>query len=50
MITCGEGGMVFTNNEEYFVRAVRYHDLGSVREEFNGSSENKSLAKPETGF
>jgi 8-amino-3,8-dideoxy-alpha-D-manno-octulosonate transaminase len=50
MITCGEGGLIFTNNEEYFVRAVRYHDLGFVRPVFEKQLEDKSLAKPEMSF
>jgi 8-amino-3,8-dideoxy-alpha-D-manno-octulosonate transaminase len=31
MLTAGEGGLLWTDNEEYFVRAVRYHDIGRVR-------------------
>jgi 8-amino-3,8-dideoxy-alpha-D-manno-octulosonate transaminase len=45
MITCGEGGLVFTDNEEYFVRAVRYHDLGFVRPVFEQRLERKELAR-----
>ncbi len=43
-LTCGEGGMVITNNEEMFVRAVRYHDLGFVRKTFAERLTNPSLA------
>lgn len=50
MITCGEGGLVFTNNEEYFVRAVRYQDLGFVRAVFERQLENKALADPSHSF
>ena len=50
MLTCGEGGMVFTNDEELFVRAVRYHDLGSVRPFFAQQLSNRSLAAPEKSF
>lgn len=44
MITAGEGGMLFTNNEELYARAVRYHDLGNIRPFFVGKLENKELA------
>jgi 8-amino-3,8-dideoxy-alpha-D-manno-octulosonate transaminase len=50
MLSCGEGGLVTTNNEEYFVRAVRYHDLGFVRKIFADQLENKLLAVPEKSF
>ncbi|MEN6417418.1 MAG: DegT/DnrJ/EryC1/StrS family aminotransferase [Clostridiaceae bacterium] len=50
MITCGEGGMFFTNNEELYVRAVRYHDLGFVRPFFENKLENKALAAKELSF
>lgn len=39
-ITAGEGGAVFTNDGKLFERAVRFHDVGSIRspysEEFKG--------------
>lgn len=50
MLTCGEGGMLFTNNEEFFVRAVRYHDLGSVRPFFAEQLSNRDKAKAEHSF
>ncbi len=50
MITCGEGGILYTNNEEYFVRAVRYHDLGFVRPAFLEQLENKELADQSKSF
>ena len=50
MITCGEGGILYTNNEEYFVRAVRYHDLGFVRPAFLEQIENKELADQSKSF
>ncbi len=50
MITSGEGGMLFTNNEEFYVRAVRYHDLGFVRPFFEAKLENKALAARELAF
>ncbi|MEG1524409.1 MAG: DegT/DnrJ/EryC1/StrS family aminotransferase [Clostridia bacterium] len=50
MITSGEGGMLFTNNEEYYVRAIRYHDLGFVRPFFEAKLENKALAARADSF
>jgi 8-amino-3,8-dideoxy-alpha-D-manno-octulosonate transaminase len=50
MISCGEGGMVMTDNEEYFARAVRYHDLGFIRPVFARQLENEQLAAPENTF
>lgn len=50
MITSGEGGMVFTNDEALYVRAIRYHDLGFVRPFFETKLENKSLAAREDSF
>lgn len=31
VLTTGEGGLVITNNDDYYERAVRYHDQGSFR-------------------
>ena len=50
MITCGEGGMLFTDDEELFARAVRYHDLGSVRPFFAAQLSDPALAAPEQSF
>jgi len=50
MITCGEGGLVYTDSEEYFVRAVRYHDLGFVRPVFKDQLKDKSLAEDDESF
>lgn len=50
LITSGEGGMVFTNDEELYVRAIRYHDLGFVRPFFETKLENKALAARENSF
>lgn len=50
LITSGEGGMLFTNNEELYVRAIRYHDLGFVRPFFEAKLENKALAAREHAF
>ena len=35
-ITSGEGGAVTTNNPELFERAVRFHDVGSIRSPYEG--------------
>lgn len=50
MLSCGEGGLLLTDNEEYFVRAVRYHDLGLMRPIFTDQLTNKELAEPEGAF
>ena len=50
MITAGEGGMVFTDNEELFARAVRYHDLGNIRPFFESKLEHKELASRDRMF
>ena len=50
MISCGEGGAVFTDNEEYFLRAVRYHDLGMMRQVFTRQVDDKSLAEESHSF
>lgn len=50
VISSGEGGLFFTNQEKYFVRAVRYSDLGLVREEFLDQLTDKSLAEPASTF
>ena len=43
ILTCGEGGLLYTDNEEYFAKAVRYHDLGSVRDVFAQRISDKKL-------
>ncbi len=50
MITSGEGGVLFTNNEEFYVRAIRYHDLGFVRPFFEPGLVNKRLASRAESF
>lgn len=44
MITCGEGGLFYTDNEAYFARAVRFHDLGLIRDVFKEQLTDQSLA------
>lgn len=41
IITSGEGGMVMTNNRDYYIRAIRYHDLGFVRPNFEYAIQNQ---------
>jgi len=50
MISSGEGGLLMTDNDEYFARAVRYHDLGFIRPVFDKQLENRQLAAPENSF
>lgn len=50
LMTCGEGGMVLTNNEDYFVRAVRYHDLGLVRPFFHSQLSDVEKASEKYAF
>lgn len=50
IITSGEGGMVITNNERMFIRAVRYHDLGFVRTTFSERISDSSLADDQYKF
>ena len=50
VLTAGEGGAIITDNETYFARAVRYHDLGSVRPFFAAQIEDKSLLEEDMSF
>ena len=50
MITCGEGGLLYTDSEEYFIRAVRYHDLGFVRPVFADRIPDKELISDSHSF
>lgn len=50
MISCGEGGLLMTDNEEYFARAVRYHDLGFIRPIFEQQIYSKELTAPNNTF
>jgi len=50
MLTCGEGGLLYTDNEDYFIRAVRYHDLGAARDIFINRVQNKDLADKNLEF
>ena len=35
ILCCGEGGIIFTDDDKYFNRAIRYHDLGFLRPYFD---------------
>jgi len=49
-LCCGEGGIFLTNNEEYFIRAVRYHDLSLMRPVFADKIQNKELLDDALAF
>lgn len=42
-ITCGEGGAIVTDNEEYYHRMRNYSDMGSERELFPNWNSEKTL-------
>jgi 8-amino-3,8-dideoxy-alpha-D-manno-octulosonate transaminase len=45
-ISAGEGGAVYTNSPELFERAVRFHDVGSIRrphEEWLGKAQGEAM-------
>lgn len=50
IVTCGEGGILCTNDEEFYVRAIRYHDLGYVRPNFNKYITNVDLIDTKYSF
>ncbi|TMV49595.1 aminotransferase class V-fold PLP-dependent enzyme [Paenibacillus mesophilus] len=50
MISCGEGGLVYTDSETYFAKAVRCHDLGDMRPYFLEQLQDKSLGDPSLAF
>ena len=50
VLTCGEGGMIFTDDEDLFIRAVRYHDLGSVRPFFSEQVSAQADTSDEARF
>ena len=49
-LCCGEGGLILTENEDYFAKAVRYHDLGMMRPLFANQIEDKGLVSDEASF
>jgi len=50
ILSCGEGGIFLTDNEEFFARAVRYHDQGMMRDIFKNQITDKSLLDPLNDF
>ena len=42
-ITCGEGGAIVTNNQEYYNRMRNYSDMGSERDLFPNWNTNSAL-------
>ena len=50
VLTAGEGGALILDNETFFARAVRYHDLGLMREHFADQITDKSLIADEESF
>ena len=50
LLCCGEGGIVLTDNEEYFARAARYHDTSILRSEFAEQIQDKQLLNDELTF
>ena len=42
-LCCGEGGVIITDDEELFVKSVRYHDLSLMRPLFADKVQNKDL-------
>ena len=50
MITAGEGGLVYTNEEALFSRAVMCHDNGSMRDNFADQIGDPSLKNPASAF
>lgn len=50
IISCGEGGILYTDNEKYFATAVRYHDLGFVRPVFKEQLKDQKLADEENAI
>lgn len=50
IITCGDGGMVATDNQELYEKAVRYHDLGLMRDSFKRNLEGPPITKAMPGL
>ena len=50
MITCGDGGFLTTDNQLYFERAVRFHDLGLLRAAFEKRLEKPVMTEPIRGM
>jgi 8-amino-3,8-dideoxy-alpha-D-manno-octulosonate transaminase len=50
MITSGDGGVLVTNDQRLYERAVRFHDLGLLRETFVRRLESPVMTKPFCGM
>lgn len=50
MLTAGEGGLFYTRSEEWFARAVRFHDLGLLRGCFLDQLNDKELGEASLSF
>lgn len=49
-ITCGDGGMLVTDDQRRYELAVRYHDLGLLREGFEANLEGPVITVPIAGM
>lgn len=50
MITSGDGGVLATDDQELYERAVRFHDLGLLREAFCQRLESPVITRPFCGM
>jgi 8-amino-3,8-dideoxy-alpha-D-manno-octulosonate transaminase len=50
MITSGDGGVLVTNDQRLYERAVRFHDLGLLRETFQRRLESPVITRPFCGM
>lgn len=50
VIAAGDGGLITTNDQEIYERAVRFHDLGMLRDSFQKLLKNKVKTKPSCGM
>lgn len=50
MITCGDGGVLVTSDQRLYERAVRFHDLGMLRESFQRRLESPVMTRPFCGM
>ena len=50
MITAGDGGFLTTDDQEYFERAVRFHDLGLLRPAFERRLKAPVMTEPICGM
>ena len=50
IITTGDGGMLVTNDQDMYEKAVRYHDLGLLRNAFEANLEGPPRTAPMMGL